>query len=146
MTLTAKTYLQVWQLSEGLAAHVALVFDFAILLLQRVRQCLVACWACTTFHLGQVNCLVIVTTLAGVAQQGWGRLSGHLLTGRCCACSRGAAGGSVGWTMRVRVPGISAVRTCCVSQRSSSWEGTCGPWKEEVSVARNGGGVHRVRY
>lgn len=41
-TVDTKMNLQVRQLSEGLAAHVALILDFAVLLLQRVRQRLVA--------------------------------------------------------------------------------------------------------
>lgn len=41
-TVDTKMNLQVRQLSEGLAAHVALVLDFAVLLLQWVRQRLVA--------------------------------------------------------------------------------------------------------
>lgn len=51
-------------------------------------------------------------------------------------------GGSV-W---VRVPRVRMARPCFVLQRGGGGEGTGGPWKEEVSVGRDGGGVDVVRY
>lgn len=73
-------HLQVGQLPEGLAAHVALVLDLAVLLLQRVRQGLVARRAHAALHLAQVDgarqlLLILLAVgggaaLGGVAQEG----------------------------------------------------------------------------
>lgn len=65
-----RPHLQVGQLSKGLAADVALVFDLAVLLLQRVRQCLVAHRAHARLRLAQVDGLRVRPVLAGVAQEG----------------------------------------------------------------------------
>lgn len=69
-TVDTKMNLQVGQLSEGFAADVALVLDLAVLLLQWVRQRLVARRAHAALHLGQVDGLLICPVLAGAAQQG----------------------------------------------------------------------------
>lgn len=50
----AQPHLQIGQLSKRLAAHVALVFDFSILLLQRIRQRLVAHRPHADLHLGEI--------------------------------------------------------------------------------------------
>lgn len=142
----SQSHLQVWKLPEGLAAHIALVLDFAILLLQRIRQCLVTRWASATLHFGQVYSLFIRMLFARITQEGRGRLSGQLLAGRRCAGRWWAAGGSVSWSTQVGVHGVWVVRPCFVFQSSGGWKGTGGSWKEEVSVARNRGGAYSFRH
>lgn len=63
-------HLQVGQLPKGLAAHVTLVLDFAVLLLQRVWKCFVARRAYASFYFGQVDGLLVGVLLTGVARQG----------------------------------------------------------------------------
>lgn len=137
----ASPHLKVRQLSKRLAAHVALVFDFSVLLFQRVRQRLVAHRAHAGLHLGEVYGLPIRPVLAGVAEEGRGRFGGDLVVGGRRAYRRGAAGWCVGWPVRVRV---RVVMAGFFLQGGSGGEGTGGPRKEEVSAGRDGGGVDRV--
>lgn len=66
----AKAHLQVGQLPKCLAADVALVLDFAILLLQRIWECPVAHRTHTTLHCAQVDGFLIRGVLAGITKKG----------------------------------------------------------------------------
>ena len=146
--LNGEAHLEVRQLSEGLTADVALVLDLAVLLLQRVRQRLVAGRVPPSYalNLSQVHGLVL-RVMSSAA--GRGGLGGHPLAGGCRARGRGPVGGRAGVPMgqgSVRAVGrrVGVVGAGLVLQGGGRWRrhwwgpaagSPCGP-----RPTRGGGG------